>query len=116
MRVGIRGTTLETFTDSQGFFRIENVPVVPQVLEIDGSQIGPFAHISIEVNVLMGPTLLPRPIFLSRLDPTNAVPVPLDGTGKTTSNVTVTSPDAPGVSLQIPTGSTVIFPPGWPKK
>ena len=104
-------------TDANGSFQFQQPVTGDQLLIIDGTTIAAaqppapsraFAKISINVNIGLGQSnVLPRPIYLA--------PIPMDGSVPTvdpTVGATVTSPNAPGVSLVIPGNNVAQFPAG----
>jgi RHS repeat-associated protein len=114
--VRIKGTSHSTSTDASGAFQIPDPSTGDQTLEFDGSTIpvavtGPnrkFSAVSISVSLgSLQQNVLERPTYLT--------PLMFDGTETSIPDqntpVTVTSPHAPGVRLEIPAGVTN-FPDG----
>lgn len=113
--VSIVGSQLSSLTDSSGVFNITNSLSGDQTLLIDGSTIpqtvtGPsriFSKTNVVINIgLTQQNILERPIYLT--------PLMLDGSQTSVSQsvgATVTTPAAPGVSLEVPP-NVALFPDG----
>ncbi|HZV03046.1 MAG TPA: fibronectin type III domain-containing protein, partial [Planctomycetota bacterium] len=100
-------------TESDGSFLVTPATPGSAVVDVNGAAIGS-AHISVSATVAATGTLLPQPIFLPKLDPSQSVPVTLAASGITQTSVTVASSSVPGASLTVPAGTTVGFPSGAP--
>ncbi|MEQ1875072.1 MAG: right-handed parallel beta-helix repeat-containing protein, partial [Bdellovibrionia bacterium] len=114
-KVSISGTNLSTFTNEHGTFVFSQPVTGDQVLIVDGTTIpnsitGPdrrYSKTSISISIGVSQSnVLQRPIYLA--------PLLKDGT-ETVININVsnvvTSPNAPGVELEIP-ANTAVFPNG----
>ena len=111
--VGIVGSTKTVHTDGNGAFALTGIPSGDQMLYIDGATIviqsndRKYSKTNVAVNIGLGQqNVMERPIYLA--------PLMLDGTQTpvlANSTTIVTSPNAPGVSLNIPANSAS-FPTG----
>lgn len=106
--VRIDGTTRQAETDVNGHFRIDNAPIGPVRLVVDGSTTtvpGEWPTLPFNlVNIAGADNTLPAPVYLVGLDTRHATYV---GIGDTAVSV----PDVPGFSLEVKDGS-VTFPNG----
>ncbi|WP_444919040.1 thrombospondin type 3 repeat-containing protein [Microbulbifer sp. JMSA003] len=106
--VRVDGTTREAMTDSEGQFKITEVPAGPVHLIADGSTTtveGEYPALAYNLVTVSGvDNPLSAPIYMVKLDTENAV-----WAGK--EDVELTLPEVPGFKLEIPAGS-VTFPDG----
>ncbi|WP_203912639.1 RHS repeat-associated core domain-containing protein [Rhizocola hellebori] len=91
-----RGTT-----DADGRFRLTGLSAGHHELLVEGGEYGIY---EIGVDVAAGrTTVLPYPIWLTRIDTRNKVQFP----SPTTSEVVITTPRIPGLEVHLPAGSVV---------
>ncbi|MBI4575493.1 MAG: Ig-like domain repeat protein, partial [Planctomycetes bacterium] len=110
--VSLPGLGLAAETDSAGHFFLPSVPPGEHSLAVDGSSLG-LARIHLPVTVHAAQVnLLAAPVVLVPHSTAHAVPIALDGGGRTTAAMTVQSPAASGVVLGIAAGARVSFPAG----
>ena len=106
--VRVDGTTRSAIADSEGRFKIENVPVGPIHLIADGSTAtveGEWPTLAYNIVTVSGNDYpMPSPIYMVKLNMETAV-----WAGE--EDVEVTIPEVPGFKLEIPAGS-VTFPDG----
>ncbi len=104
------GPPVETFTDVSGAFTLGGATLGRVRVLVDGLLVG-HGRTTTVVEVQDGVVLtLGQPIVLPPLDPAAGVEVPLDASGRTTSEVVVTSPESAGFELRIAAGSQVLLP------
>lgn len=108
-----------TLTDAGGNFVLLAPPPGPNMLLVDGRTAStPTAQYPpVEVNLTIapsGPTPIPFPIYLPKLDTAHPVTLPLDGAGFTTDAVQATTPLIPGLVVTIPQGTRIVGPDGNP--
>ncbi len=122
--VGIPGVTITlgsafTLTDAAGNFLLLSPPSGPQMLLVDGRTAStptaqyPPVEINLTVNAT-GPTRVPFPVYLPKIDTVHPVTLPLDSAGFTTQTVQATTPLIPGLIVTIPAGTRIIGPDGNP--
>jgi YD repeat-containing protein len=106
-------------TDAAGNFTLLAPPTGPNMLFVDGRTAStvdaqfPIVEIQIAVNPT-GPTRVPFPIYLPKLDTANAITLPLDANGFTTQTVLATTPRIPGLVVTVPQGTKITGPDGNP--
>lgn len=103
---------VNALTDRNGDFFLDSLPCGKQRLAIDASGVkGNRDYASVnELLDLTGGVLnqISRPIFLPEINLSNGVEVP----NEVTSDITISNPDLPGVSLTIKAGTKVTYPDG----
>jgi RHS repeat-associated protein len=106
-------------TDAAGNFTLLAPPTGPNMLFVDGRTAStvdaqfPIVEIQISVGTT-GPTRVPFPIYLPKLDTANAINLPLDANGFTTQTVLATTPRIPGLVVTVPQGTKITGPDGNP--
>lgn len=99
--------THKTQTDTDGEFRLMNVPKGTQVLVIDGRTAGQstkdYGRHEYQMHVDQGENDLPFTIWMTRLDRKNAVRIDSPSQRETV----VTHPDISGLELRIPAGAVI---------
>lgn len=104
----VDGTTRNAVSDEQGLFTIENVPVGPVHLIVDGSTTsaeGEYPSLSYNLVTVSGVNNpLSAPIYMVKLNTENMVYAGIE-------DVAITLPEVPGFKLEVPAGS-VTFPDG----
>jgi hypothetical protein len=126
VRVNLVGTTFSSVTDEEGRFVILNPPIGNgQLLDIDASGAtlpGTFSDLAFEINVLPGQdNQLPRPLFLPLLNegieiPHVVIDVQTVEVLEERAFVMPTEPNVAPVTLRIPVGTRITFPPGVERK
>lgn len=126
VRLSLVGTPLSAVTDAEGRFLILNPPVGDgQLLDVDASGAtlpGKYSDLAFEIDVLPGQdNQLPRPMFLPLLNEGIEVPMAFldERTGEVLEErvfVMPTGPTLAPVTLRIPQGTRITFPPGAERK
>lgn len=111
--------TAFVLTDAAGNFVLLSPPAGPNMLFVDGRTASTpeaqFPIVEVQVNVAAtGPTRVPFPIYLPKLDTENVIPLPVDANGFTTQEVKATTPRIPGLEVTVPAGTRIIGPDGNP--
>ncbi len=106
-------------TDAAGNFTLLAPPTGPNMLFVDGRTASTvtdqFPIVEIQISVAAtGPTRVPFPIYLPKLDTANAITLPLDASGFTTQTVLATTPRIPGLVVTVPQGTKITGPDGNP--
>jgi len=106
-------------TDAAGNFTLLAPPTGPNMLFVDGRTASTvtdqFPIVEIQITVAAtGPTRVPFPIYLPKLDTANAINLPLDASGFTTQTVLATTPRIPGLVVTVPQGTKITGPDGNP--
>jgi RHS repeat-associated protein len=122
--VGIPGVTITvgsafTLTDAAGNFTLLAPPTGPNMLLVDGrtasTPTAQYPPVEIQVTVAAsGPTRVPFPLYLPKLDTAHPITLPLDGNGFTTQQVLASTPLIPGLVVTIPQGTKITGPDGNP--
>jgi hypothetical protein len=101
-------TTAQATTDADGNFIVLQPPTGLVNLHIDGSGApgGTFASLEIALVIGGGASNLPQPVVLPDLSAGTTVSVPVDASGMTMGDMTVTAPD--GSALDIPDMTTIL--------
>lgn len=97
-----------TRTDQQGRFLLSKIAAGPQELTVNGSAVTSngrrYTTHFIQVGVTSSKTtVLPEPIYLARLNPSNEVAISSPAAGE----IVVTNPHIPGLELRIPRGAVI---------
>lgn len=112
-RVVVLGQSATATTDDYGRFTLEDLSPGVVVIVVDGYAVG-LGRTSLVTEVVAGRSLdVDRAWILPPLADAGGAPLALDANDRTTTEVLVTSPSAPGASVRIAAGSHVVLPDGF---